>query len=420
MGRLYANLHRRGEIYYFFWRDERGKRREESLRTADVETARQRHQLRTEEIRNGRSPNELSTWTLQKAVASWLEHRKLRVSRGTLKAESSIARNLMGVFGGEVTLRSLADICRIRMYQDVRLKAGLSPKSVNNETQVLAGILKLAQLWTRVQPHYKPLRVVKSDLPDALTPEESTRLLMAAANSAPYAVAPYAAVLAFSTGMRSGEIKGIRFGDLHHESTHPFLYVRRATTKTDAGARRVVLDSMAVWAVLRLVARANLLGCCCPDDYLLPTDRARHTRSTDALYGGSGHDPRHPQTSWEAEWQKFRSVVGINHRRFHDLRHSYVSRAAEAGVPIAVVQAQIGHLSAQMVNWYTHISQQSQFRAACQMENQNPELLKCLGLSRRNASAVEGRLVSDRLHAGKNGQDRDREMIARMNGTTEY
>jgi len=81
---------------------------------------------------------------------------------------------------------------------------------VNNEMQVITSILNLAQLWTRVQPDYKPSRVMKSDLPDALTQEEATRLLTTAAKSCPNAVAPYAAVLAFSTGMRSGEIKGIR------------------------------------------------------------------------------------------------------------------------------------------------------------------------------------------------------------------
>ena len=32
----YANLHRRGQKYYFFWRDEKGRRREESLRTSDT------------------------------------------------------------------------------------------------------------------------------------------------------------------------------------------------------------------------------------------------------------------------------------------------------------------------------------------------------------------------------------------------
>jgi integrase len=374
-------LHQRGDVFYFFWVDEAGKRHEESLRTTDVDIAKQQYGVRMREIETGRSPNDMRGWSLQKAGAFWLDHRKPRVSQGTLKAESSVVRNLVRIFGGDVTLISLADIRRIRSYQDARLKANISSKTVNNEIQVLASILQLAELWQRIGHRYKPLRVVQSDLPDALTQEESIRLLTAAANSSPHAVAPYAAALAFATGMRSGEIKGIRLGDLHHESTHPFLHVRRATTKTDAGARRVVLDRIALWAVRRLVARAHLLGCRSPEDYLLPTDRARHTRPTDPLHGASGYDPAHPQASWETEWQKFRSVVGIDHRRFHDFRHTYISRAAEAGVPVAVIQAQVGHLSGQMVAWYTHISERAQFKAAQQIEDNSPELPRILGLS---------------------------------------
>jgi integrase len=374
-------FHLRGEVLYFFWTDETGKRHEESLRTTDVDIAKQRYGVRMGEIETGRSPNDMRGWSLQNASAFWLDHRRLRVSQGTFKAESSVVRNLVRIFGCDATLTSLADVRRIRSYQDARLKANISPKTVNNEMQVLASILQLAELWQRIGHRYKPLLVVKSDLPDALTQEESIRLLTTAANSIPHAVAPYAAALAFATGMRSGEIKRLRLGDLHYESAHPFLYVRRATTKTDAGARRVVLDGIAVWAARKLVARAHLLGSRFPEDCLLPTDRARHTRPTDPLHGASGYDPANPQASWETEWQKFRSVVGIDHRRFHDLRHSYISRAAEAGVPVAVIQAQVGHLSAQMVAWYTHISERAQFKAACQIEDSSPELLRILGLS---------------------------------------
>jgi integrase len=374
-------FHQRGDVFYFFWTDDAGKRREESLKTIDVDVAKQRYEVRMREIETGRSPNDMRGWSLQKAGASWLDHRRLRVSQGTFQAESSVVRNLVRIFGCDATLTSLADFRRIRSYQDARLKANISPKTVNNEIQVLASILQLAELWQRIGHRYKPLRVMQSDLPDALTQEESIRLLTTAANSIPHAVAPYAAVLGFATGMRSGEIKRLRLGDLHHESAHPFLYVRRATTKTDAGARRVVLDRIAVWATRKLVARARVLGCRSPEDYLLPTDRARHTRPTDPLHGASGYDHAHAQTSWETEWQKFRSIVGIGHRRFHDLRHSYVSRAAEAGVPVAVIQAQVGHLSAQMVAWYTHISERAQFKAAQQIEDNSPELPRILGLS---------------------------------------
>jgi integrase len=380
VARRYPFLHLRGRVYHFSWTDGQGKRHEESLRTKDVEMAATRHTQRQQEIAAGRIPTKMGDWPLEKAVTAWIEHRRLRVSLGTLKAEITITRNLVREFGGQATLRSLADIRHVRSYQDARLKAGISPKTVNNEIQEFAGILKLAELWQRVGLRYRPLRVRKSDLPDALTGEESIRLLTVAARCDPICVASNAAVLAFSTGLRIGEIKGLRLADLHHDERHPFLYVRRATTKTDAGARRVALDLMAVWAVQRLLARARLLGCISPEHYLLPTDRARHTRLTDPLHGPAGFDPSHPQSSWESEWQRFRVAAGICHR------HSYITRAAEAGVPIAVLQAQVGHMSTAMIERYTHICQQAQDRAARQIENDNPALLACLGLQREESS----------------------------------
>jgi integrase len=42
--------------------------------------------------------------------------------------------------------------------------------------------------------------------------------------------------------------------------------------------------------------------------------------------------------------------------RFHDLRHSFITLMGEQGVPLPVVQAMVGHMSARMVRYYTHIS----------------------------------------------------------------
>jgi len=46
-------------------------------------------------------------------------------------------------------LRTIAGIEPIRRYQDIRLEAGKSPKTINNELQTLAGILGLARLAGR-------------------------------------------------------------------------------------------------------------------------------------------------------------------------------------------------------------------------------------------------------------------------------
>jgi integrase len=379
MRRRLPFLHRRGRIFYFFEIDESGRRREKSLRTDDPEIASERYQRRMKEGKSGRVPTRLARVPLAQAARAWLEHRALRVSRGTLRSARSIVRSLEREFGTDTPLEALADISRVHGYQDSRLRAGISPKSVNNEVQELASILEWANLWHRVAPNYRPLKRRQGDIADALTPQQCEKIVAVAAESDRFAVAPYVSVLALSTGMRSCEIKGLTLGDLHHDAPLPYLIVRRETTKTDAGARRVALDQLAIWSIGRLLERARELGSRSTSDFLLPTDLSRHTRATDPLRG-TGYDPSHAQSSWETEWQVFRSKVGIEHRRFHDLRHTYISRAAEAGIPVAVVQAQVGHLSKAMTDYYTHISHQAQFEATRQIESKHPELLTYIGI----------------------------------------
>jgi len=41
---------------------------------------------------------------------------------------------------------------------------------------------------------------------------------------------------------------------------------------------------------------------------------------------------------------------------FHSLRHTFVSRCAEAGIPQSIIQALVGHSSARMTERYTHLS----------------------------------------------------------------
>jgi integrase len=388
MGKHCPYLHQRGDHHYFFY-NRNGKRVEESLRTTDLEIANQRYHQRMTEIRNGCSPNDRSSWTLQQAADDWLEQRQFEVSNGSLKAERSILRNLLREFKADSRLQSLAEISKLRKYQHDRLKAGKSPKTINNEMQVLRGILELAQLWQRVERQYKPLRVKKSDIPDALTKEESVRLLQLAAKASPTAVAPFVAALALSSGARIGEIKRLKQRDLHHREIQPFIQIRRLTTKTDAGSRRVALDSIGVWSVERLLGRASLIGSVEPEHYLLPTDRGRHTRTADPWHGKTGFDPSHHQNSFEWEWDRFREAAGLAHRRFHDLRHSFITRAAEAGVPISVLKAQVGHVSVRMTDWYIHVSSRALHKAACLMESESPELITALGIGRNGSVVVK-------------------------------
>jgi integrase len=374
-------LYRRREYWYFKYKSADGVWCERATRNTNYQDAKRIRTLFLADLQEGKLPNERARWTLQQAVSQWLEDRKHRVAAGSYASEASITKSLIRILGADSRLDKLADIQAIRRYETNRREEGASAKTVNNEVLVLAGMFRDAKLWRRISGDYKRLKVEKSDIPDALTRAEAYRLLQLAQSADENAVAPFAAILAYATGMRSKEIKRLQIGAIRLDGAAPQLQVKRATTKSKAGARFIALDSMACWALRKLLDRAARLGASTSEHFMLPTLRDKHTRANDPLHGGKGWDPTHPQSSFDAEWDDVRQKAKIEHRRFHDLRHSYITRCAEAGIPLSVVQAQVGHMSAVMTQHYTHISEAAVHKAARQLERESADLLKRLGLN---------------------------------------
>ncbi|MGB1014361.1 MAG: tyrosine-type recombinase/integrase, partial [Nannocystaceae bacterium] len=55
-------------------------------------------------------------------------------------------------------------------------------------------------------------------------------------------------------------------------------------------------------------------------------------------------------------WVRLRKKIGLEDVRIHDLRHSAASDALNAGVPLAVVGAILGHKSPQTTARYAHVA----------------------------------------------------------------
>src|SRR5204862_2451759 len=75
-------------------------------------------------------------------------------------------------------------------------------------------------------------------------------------------------------------------------------------------------------------------------------------------------DPTRPMTSWRSAWRSLRGAAGLPKVRFHDGRHTALTRLAEAGQPDWVIQAQIGHVSPQMMKTYSHVRRKALDEAA--------------------------------------------------------
>jgi integrase len=266
--------------------------------------------------------------------------------------EQSNLRILLRRFGSRKLKAITLD--NLKEYQLARSKE-VRERPINLELRILVNTLKEENLWRGSLLKYKRMTEPDSEVGEALDIEQLQRLEAVASSNDAWQVAYCAELLAARTGLRGGEIKKLRLGMV--DLTGRKIRISRKITKTNAGARWVELNQGALAAAARLCRRAEMLGAHNPDHFLLPADLSRHTKETDPLKGGRGFDPTRHQMSWDTAWRSLRKAAGLDGLRFHNLRHTFVTRQAELGTPLQVVQDMVGHMSPAVTKMYRHISE---------------------------------------------------------------
>jgi integrase len=138
--------------------------------------------------------------------------------------------------------------------------------------------------------------------------------------------------IALYTAMRHGEILSLRWSQIDFTADD-----YRGQSKTESGTGRQIPlnDKLAAILQMHRVWYVEKLGKWEPDWYLFPFSR--------------GVKPVDP-TRWEAVREKAQVSC-----RFHDLRHTTLTKWAEAGVPEGTMLALAGHMCRSMLERYSHI-----------------------------------------------------------------
>jgi len=185
--------------------------------------------------------------SFSEAVERYLADRLPRIQPKTAHAERERARQLKKYFGPTSVGRITAD--SVLAYIAGRKQAGMSNGTINRDLDVLRGVLKRAKRWHLMADDIRPLPV-RQNVGRVLAHVEKLRLLKLATSKPEWQNARLAALLAFNTTMRAGEIRGLRWRDI--DLIDRTLRVQRATTKTDAGERTIPLNHNAWAAILEL------------------------------------------------------------------------------------------------------------------------------------------------------------------------
>ncbi len=164
-----------------------------------------------------------------------------------------------------------------------------------------------------------------------LSDDERKRLLTACkASQHPYLYT--ITVLALATGMRQGEIMGIKWDDVNFKDGYLILHETK-----NGERRRIPLAGHARDVLKALHDKRELASPLVFADF--------KTR----IKGKVAH--------MDNAWKNALLVAEIDNFRFHDLRHSAASYLAMNGASLAEIAEVLGHKTLQMVKRYAHLSE---------------------------------------------------------------
>ena len=186
-----------------------------------------------------------------------------------------------------------------------------------------------------------------------LTPSEINRFLARAKEEGYYEMF----LLELSTGMRRGELLGLKWGDLNLQTGE--LRISRQVVavsgkvivqppKTKTSVRAIMLPPY-MTAILRDMKKDKTC------DWIFPSPNKEG-------------EPRHPT----AIHQRFKLILkraGCKDIRFHDTRHTFATMALENGMDVKTLSGIIGHISAETtLNTYSHITDTMKAQASVKID----------------------------------------------------
>ncbi len=294
------------------------------------------------------------------AAKEWLELKKSdwcegKVGKNGKKKDSSTAQiekyNLKHL-GPHFDKMLLSDISAddIARYQARRKSEEASPKTINLEVATLRAVLIRDRRWADIQPDVKMLKV-REDIGRALSDDEQHRLLTACKASRSRALYP-AFLVSLHTGLRNEELRLLQW----HNVDLVARIITVGKSKTQAGeGRKIPLSALAFGALQdwrRQFPDAK------PGHYVFPSEKY----GLDGEKGRKGGkavpysvDPTTPISSFKVAWTRARKVAKVE-CRWHDARHSFLSRLGERAVSDRTMMALAGHVSKKMLERYSHIS----------------------------------------------------------------
>jgi integrase len=327
--------------------------------------------------------------TVGEYMESWLEHISLSLKGNSYLNYDYFTGKVTDKLGGVKLLKLTPAHVREMMKE---LAEEQSAYCANGARKILSRALKQAVKDGVIHKNScdatKPLKHEKR--PDVILTNDEVMLLLSAARTHRAYAAYY---LALATGMRRGEVLGLRWEDINLEEGYLQVtktisknkqgrYILGKTPKTEDSRRRVMLDAETVAILqehrLKQAAEAKDLGDAWQEEKhlgLVFTSRAGtmfEMRSYYRIWHGFQDEARAAyialgQTDDEKQVRTKQIEVGkvFPRARPHDCRHMHVSLLNKAGVDARTIADRLGHKDpAFTLQRYAHVFEDQRKAAA--------------------------------------------------------
>ena len=283
---------------------------------------------------------ELKEITFGQFADKWLEDYVEIKCRPTTYSDyrTGINKHLKPYFGKNIPLTAISPDL-VQGFVSMKVKEGrLSAKTIIGILVPFKEMLKHAVRWgyLRSNPamYVERPRVEHKEM-DFFTPREIGRFLdnVKAEHYTFF-------LLAVTTGMRIGEICGLKWTDINWLTNQ--IHVQRTfhsnktfgAPKTRASVRRINMTPSLISTLKRHQLKSM------PNEFEL-------------VFCNKSGNPVNRQNLVAREFKPALKRAGLKDIRFHDLRHTYASLLIHQGENIKYIQSQIGHASAQ-ITWDTY------------------------------------------------------------------
>lgn len=294
-----------------------------------------------------------------KVLDRWLSHSlEVRLKTGLVKPstaksyKSMVKTSLRPAFADYRSDRLTAAVVGdwVKARADEIAAGKLAPKSFNNLVNLLHVIVAWAKEPAQRYLAHDPLAQVRR-LPrprvevEFLEPGDITTLLKAA--EAPDDTMLYLAVY---SGLRRGELFGLKWGDIDEQENR--LHVRRSIYQGDVTRPKTQNSERVVDVPGRIV------------EILQRYRDAFPALEGDYVFRTAGGAPLDPDNWFKRSFVPLVKRAGLRPIGLHALRHTYASLLINGGESIKYVSAQLGHASIQITaDTYGHLFRETSVSA---------------------------------------------------------